>query len=191
MTKAPKLKASSSKAGVEKHDVTGFESVVPQIRQIDTDIAELNKKRNGMKDLILSRVKELKKELEAKKQLFKSFVVLSEDNAPAVVLFKNAFKKLDVSNEEDMRKVLNGKFDQLFEFVESVKLKSNADMDELRKLLGARFDDFFQTNKHIAFREDFMEQRTELRKKMGKRQNAIVDKWVADNQASPDLRMKG
>jgi len=185
------LKTVDATEGVEKFHVPGFESVVPQIRDIDEQIETLLKKRNDIKDLIVSRVKELKKELEQDGLLYKSFVIVSEDDPQPVVLFKNQFKKLDLDNETIMRDILNGKFDDLFEKDEDVKLKKNINFNELRKLLGDKFDTYFITKPYIAFKDDFMEQRAAMRKKMGNKQNAVVDKWTADNQASPDLRMKG
>jgi len=185
------LKTVEATEGVEKFEVTGFESVVPQIRKIDSEIEELLKRRQGMKDLILSRVKELKKSQEQEGCLYKSFVIVSDVDPQPVVLFKNQFKKLDLDNEEVMRKILNGKFDELFEKSEDVKLKKKIDFDVLRKVLGDKFGTYFTDTEFIAFKDDFMELRAALRKKMGKKQNAVVDKWTADNQASPDLRMKG
>lgn len=186
-----KLKQLDSKTGVEKLEVSGFESVVPQIRKIDDQVTALQEQRLQMKDLILNKVRDVKRDTEEKGALYKSFIIKSEDDAPAVVQYKNMFSKLDPSNEEEMRKVLNGHYDTLFETKHDIKMKDNADLEKLRALLGDNFDVFFNSTKHIAFKKEFMENRASLRDKLTKQSNVVLDRWVSQNQASPDLRMKG
>ena len=185
-----KLKTLDSKTTVEKLEVTGFESVVPQIRNIDDQVTKLQEQRQLMKDLILNRVRDVKRDTEEKGVLYKSYLIKSEDDQPAIVQYKNMFSKLDLSNEEQLKKTLNSHYDLLFETQCDVKVKNNADIEKLRTLLGENFDVFFSSTKYIAFKKEFMENRAAVRDKLTKPSNAMLDRWVSENQASPDLRMK-
>ncbi len=185
------LKTLDDKKGVEKMEVTGFESVVPQIRKIDTEMEELKNKRQQMKDLILNKVRSVKQTVEEKGGLYKSFSITSEDEQPAVVLYKNMFSKLDPDNEDELRKSLKDSYENLFEAQTDVKLKKDADTDKLKKLLGDNFSVFFSETEYIGFKKNFMENRASLRDKFNKRTNAMVDRWTVEHQSSPDLRMKG
>lgn len=191
MAKNTQLKTLDSNNGVEKMEVPGFESLVPQIRKLDEQMEELANKRDMMKALIINTVRDMKQKAEVNGSLYKSFTILSEDGQNATILYKNQFSKLDPENEESMRKTLKDSFETLFENAEDVTFKKNADTDVLRKLLGDKFEQFFSTKKYIKFCKDFMERRASLRPNLNKSTNALLDKWTSDNQASPDLRMKG
>jgi hypothetical protein len=186
-----KLKTLNEKNGVEKLEVTGFESVVPQIRQLDEQMVEMQEKRQNMKDLILNRVRDVKQSVEEEGAMYKSFVIVSEDDKPAIVNYKNQFSKLDPDNEEQLQKSLKDNYEDLFETRTDVKLKKNVNMDKLRELLGDQFDVFYSTTEYIGFKKNFMENRAALRDKLNKRTNVMLDRWTVEHQTSPDLRMKG
>ncbi|KKL17621.1 hypothetical protein LCGC14_2483770, partial [marine sediment metagenome] len=138
-----------------------------------------------------NKVRAVKQEVEEKGGLYKSFAIASEDEQPAIVLYKNMFSKLDPDNEDELRKSLKDNYDNLFEAQTDVKLKKNVDFDKLRALLGDKFDIFFSATKFISFKKNFMENRATARSKLNKRTNAMVDRWTVEHQSSPDLRMKG
>jgi len=185
------LKLADGKSHVEKFEVTGFENLVPEIRKLDGEMDKLQQKRQDMRNILMNRVREIKKVEEGKGLLYKTFVIQSEDGVPANILFKNSFSKLDSENEDAMVDVLGNTFHELFERNEVVVLKKNVNMDDVRKALGKNFDVFFEEKKFISFVKDFMERHMSMRRHLPKKINAMLDKWASENQASPDLRMKG
>jgi hypothetical protein len=185
------LKTLNGKSETEKYEVTGFEALIPEIRNLDKEIEKLNEKRESMRDVMMNSIKNIKLVEEEKGILYKTFLVGSADGVPATVLFKNSFSKLDVENEEVMRKVLGDLFDTLFTKESTMVMRKGVDMEALRKALGAAAETFFEKKEHIAFTKDFMEQRLPVRKTATKQINAQIDKWTSDCQAKPDLRMKG
>lgn len=185
------MTSDRTKPEADKYDVSGFEETVVQIREIDSQMKELSESRNDLRGLIIDRVRILKEREEKKGNLFKTFVIASSDESPAVVLFKNAFSKIGVENEEVMRKELGPVFDRLYERKEQVSLKSKAKMDDLRKALGKRFSEFFDVKEHIAHKKNFMEMRADLRGEVSAKINAELDSYTKQCQSSPDLRMKG
>lgn len=188
MASLKKLDETGSKT--EKYTVTGFENLIPEIRKINKDIEELNSKKNTMRDLIMNKVVDIKNKEEAAGRLYKSYIIASEDDEPVTVLFKNMFSKLSVDNEETLRKNLGEYFDKLFTKSVSTSLKRNVNLDTMKELLKDRFSEFFETSEFISFVKDFMEQRAELRSKLNKKTNVLIDKWTRECQAKPDLRLK-
>jgi hypothetical protein len=174
------LKTLNGKSETEKYEVTGFEALIPEIRNLDKELEKLNEKREAMRDVMMNRIKDIKLTEEEKGILYKTFIVSSADGVPATVLFKNAFSKLDVENEEIMRKVLGDVFDTLFTKESSMQLRKGVDLEALRKALGTLADTYFEKKEYIAFAKDFMEQRLPLRKTADKKINAQIDKWTSD-----------
>jgi len=176
---------------VEKYEVSDLKAVVPEIRKIDEEMKELSKKREALHDMIMDRVRAIRQDEEERGILYKTFIVDSTDGVPATVMFKNVFSKLDVENEPVMRKVLGDVFDTLFKKDENMVLRKTASLDALREALGDKAEVFFETKEFISFEKDFMEKRAAIRKNLKPNVNAQLDKWMADNQAKPDLRLKG
>lgn len=186
------LKILSGKHETEKYEVTGFEALIPEIRKLDKELEELSKKRESIRDTMMNHIKVVKQNEEEKGALYKTFVIASTDGVPASVVFKNAFSKLGIDNEEVMRKFLGDEvFATLFRKEETLSLKSNVDLDALKKILGDKAEVFFETKKFIAFEKEFMEKRAALRKDLKPNVNAQLDKWAVEHQAKPDLRLKG
>jgi len=192
MAKQIKLKELDTNVGAEKMEITGLEAVVPQIRKIDTDIEALAKQREDLRGIIMNKVGPIMKDGLSKGHLVKSYIVKSEDGQPATVLYKNAYSKLDPSNEQSMKEFLGDMFSMFFSVQTSdASLKKNANTNELRKLLGDRFSEFFSETKSIDFTKDFMEKRASLHDQLKAPVRGQLDKWMGDHQAKPDLRMKG
>lgn len=185
------LANGKTKQEVDKYEVDEFKDLVVTIREQDAKISALQETRNSMRQMIVDRVVLLKERAEKKGDLYKTFVIHSADDQPATVLFKNAFSKIGVENETQMRSDLGDEvFEELYERKESVSLKPKAKMDELRKKLGKDFEKFFNVNEHIAHQKNFMEKRASLRNKLSTKVNAELDNYTKQCQASPDLRMK-
>ncbi|MGW8178476.1 MAG: hypothetical protein ACWGQW_06895 [bacterium] len=181
-----------TKNEVEKFPVTGFEKTVPELRKIDTDIAALLKRRDELREKILDNVRKSRKHWEKKGKFYKTFVIQSADGVDAIVLFKNAFSKVDAEQEPEMReKLTDAIFDQLYEVVTVQALKSKPDWAELKKLLGKRADEFIKESKHISHRSEFMETRADLRNQVSTEINKVLDEYTESVQATPDLRLKG
>lgn len=189
--KIQSLDLDNSKSKTDKYTVSSLKGVVPQIREIDSQMTKLAELREFHKKSILNYVVPLKQKEEKEGRLFKSFIIESDDDIPAVVLFKNAFSKIPISNEPVMRENLGEHFDELYEIDSQTALKSGVKLDELRMLLGKRFEDFFGESKYISHKKDFMERRAEMRGKVTKKVDEALDVYTKDTQATPDLRMKG
>lgn len=181
-----------TKNEVEKFPVTGFEKTVPELRKIDSDIAELMTRREELRKKILDNVRKSRKHWEKKGKFYKTFVIQSADGVDAIVLFKNAFSKVDPDNEAEMREKLgDAVFDQLYSVIEVQALVNKPDWEELRKALGKRADEFIKKSKHIAHNKDFMETRADLRGQVSTEINKVLDEYTESVQATPDLRLKG
>lgn len=180
---------SSSKSKIEKYTVKGLEGVVPQIRKIDNDMAKMQEHRKAMKNMIINKVMPIKEKEEKAGRLYKTFIIESDDGAPATVLYKNAFSKIPISNEEQMRKELGDYFNELYEITTQIAPRRGINWDKLRKVLDDKFDDFFGETRIIAHKKDFMERRAELRGEANKRVNDVLEQYTKDCQASPDLRV--
>lgn len=180
---------SSSKSKTEKYTVKGLEGVVPQIRKIDNDMAKMQEHRKAMKNMIINKVMPIKEKEEKAGRLYKTFIIESDDGAPATVLYKNAFSKIPISNEEQMRKELGDYFNELYEITTQIAPRRGINWDKLRKVLDDKFDDFFGETRIIAHKKDFMERRAELRGEANKRVNDVLEQYTKDCQASPDLRV--
>jgi len=191
MAKVLKLKElDSAKGGAEKAEVTGFEAMVPQIREIDKQMEELKGKREDLRGIIMNKVVPMMREGLSRGYLVKTYIVNSEDEKPATVLFKNMYSKLDPSNEAPMREVMGPLFDKFFTKTTDYTMKSSANKNELKKLLGDRFSEFFEDVEALSFTKEFMEQRAGMHDQLNANSRKNLDEWMAKHQANPDLRMK-
>lgn len=181
-----------TKKEVDKFPITGHEKRVVELFSIEDQLAKLMQRKNDLRKEILDHVQKTRKHWEKKGKTYKTFVIQGKDGHDAIVLFKNAFSKVDASQEPEMReKLTDAVFDELYEVMEVTALQSKPDWAELKKLLGKRADEFIKTSKHISHRKDFMEARTELRSKVSTEVNKVLDEYVQSVQATPDLRLKG
>lgn len=181
-----------AKVEVEKFPVTGFETTVPELRKIDEQIAHLTDQRNQKREEILKNVRKLRKHWEKKGKFYKTFIIQSKDGVSAVVLFKNAFSKVDSDMETEMREKLGDEvFNDLYEVVTVEALKRKPSWADLRKALGKRANEFIDKSKHISHRKEFMEMRADLRTQVSTEINKVLDEYTESVQATPDLRLKG
>ncbi|MCK5158846.1 MAG: hypothetical protein KAR08_06800, partial [Candidatus Heimdallarchaeota archaeon] len=104
-----------SKSKTEKYELPGCESYVDQIREIDKQMEKLIKDREQMKQMILNKVIPTRQREEKAGRLFKTFVILGNNNTTAQVVFKNAFSKIPAENEETMRKELGECFEDFYQ----------------------------------------------------------------------------
>jgi hypothetical protein len=190
MAKKIDLKVAETDNKVEKCPVSGLEEIPVQIREIDKKIDELSTAREAMRTLIMNHVSPLMKENVTKGLLYKTYLILSKDDNPAQVIYKNMFSKLDITNEKVMREVMGAYFNEFFSIETTQMMKKNADMGRLKTILGDKYDDFFEDKSVVSFAKDFMEKRATLHPKLTKEIKAQLDGWTKEYQAKPDLRVK-
>ena len=189
-----KKKAKSSTSS--KLEITGFETVIPDMRDRKKQIDDLEAAQNIDQTKLIKQVREERLQAEKKGTFYRSCAVLSKDDKPALLSFKDSFSRLE--NTEENRDALKGALGDSYALLVTegctVKVSSGVTAEKLQQVLGA---DAFQKllsvvelEEFLTFNKGFMERRATLRPNLPSATNDALDAMVEELQYKPSLKLK-
>lgn len=187
-------KKPKSSVSTEKLEVTGFEKIIPQMRQRRQEMDDLEAAQKIDEAKVLHAVKKERLEAEKKGAFYRSCLVQSDDGKPSLVSFSDSFSKLETENEEILRDALGDNYDALVNRVCDIKVRAGITADRIKEVVGEEAFDKLLTvvelDESLVFSKDFMQRRATLRPKMSAELNDAIDTMVDTVQRKPSVRLK-
>lgn len=188
LTKPDKSKSESKKS--EKLKVKGLEELATKMQKRAQQIEVLSVEQKIDRKNLLTTVKQKRVEAEQNGKFCKTALVETNNKHPVKVTYKNAFSKINVEHEGELKSVLGNLYNSLYERHREVKLKADVDIEYVKQLLGDKLEALFDVTEYITPKGQFMEQRAAMRPTLNNKTNDLIDNLTDQVQHSPMVSFK-
>lgn len=188
---APKAKPIQ-KGKVQPLILTGFEKQVDLAYKKNIEVKEAEKAVEMLRvgeDGLDKRATDFRAKHEADGHFTKTVLVKGSE-ANASYSFKDSYSKIDVSVEEDLKKLLGGEYGNLFTRRKDVSIKKGS-LDKIIELAKQHgFTDLLEEDEYLLPVDEFREVRADKRAVFTTEQNDAIDKVVVQVASKPTLTFK-